>query len=157
MERAVVRRLILVAATAAPAALLGVMTAGMLLRGVIGGHPLWRSEPVNLSEAAALRDQATVVQLIRRGDDPYQRREIRADLLFNDRAELTAFEAAIASGRAEVMDVLLFSARRPSPEEWGRLRCLSTKEGDDDIDEVLDRYKPESAVLACDGVTRPWK
>ena len=152
-----VRRLILVVASAAPAALLGVMTAGMLLRAVFGAHPLWRSEPVNLSEAAALRDQATVVQLIRRGEDPYQRREVRADLLFNDRAELTAFEAAIAAGRAEVMEVILFASRRPAPAEWNQLRCLSKLEEADDIDEVLDRYKPESAVLECSGVTRPWK
>jgi hypothetical protein len=152
----VVRRL-MVAATVAPSALLGIMTAGMLLRAVFGAHPLWRAEPVNLSEAAALRDQATVVQLIRRGEDPYQRREVRADLLFNDRVELTAFEAAIASGRAEVMDVILFAAPRPAPAEWNRLRCLSRLQETDDIDEVLDRYKPETAVSNCDGVTKPWK
>jgi hypothetical protein len=152
----VVRRLI-VAAAAAPAAYLGLLTAGMLLRALVGTHPLWRVEPVNLSEAAALRDQATVVQLIRRGDDPYQRREVRADLLFNDRAELTAFEAAIASGRAEVMEAILWSVPRPAPAEWNRLRCLSKLQETDDIDEVLDRYKPESAVLDCNGITRPWK
>ena len=88
-----VRRLTLVAA-ALPAVGLGILTAGMLLRALVGTHPYWRVEPVNLSEAAALRDQATVVELIRRGENPYQRREVRADLLFNDRAELTAFEAA---------------------------------------------------------------
>jgi hypothetical protein len=152
----VVRRLTL-AAAALPAALLGVLTLGMLVRTLGGTHPLWRVEPVNLSEAAALRDQATVVQLIRHGDDPYQRREVRADLLFNDRADLTAFEAAIASGRAEVMEVMLWSAPKPGPAEWNRLRCLSQLQETDDIDEVLDRYKPESAVLECSGVTRPWK
>jgi hypothetical protein len=152
----VVRRLTLTAAVL-PAMFLGVLTAGMLIRALSGTHPLWRVEPVNLSEAAALRDQATVVQLIRHGDDPYQRREVRADLLFNDRAELTAFEAAIASGRAEVMEALLWSAPKPAPAEWNRLRCLSQLQETDDIDEVLDRYKPESAVLECSGVTRPWK
>jgi hypothetical protein len=152
----VVRRLI-PATVAVPAACLGVLTAGMLLRAVVGTHPLWRTEPVNLSEAAALRDQATVAQLIRRGEDPYQRREVRADLLFNDRTELTAFEAAIASGRAEVMEVILWSAARPDAAEWNRLRCLSQLQETDDIDEVLDPYKPESAVLECSGITRPWK
>jgi hypothetical protein len=152
----VVRRLT-VAAAALPAAFLGILTAGTLIRALGGTHPLWHAEPVNLSEAAALRDQATVVRLIRNGDDPYQRREVRADLLFNDRADLTAFEAAIASGRAEIMDVILWSAPRPGPAEWNRLRCLSRLEENDDIDEVLDRYKPESVVLECSGVTRPWK
>lgn len=151
-----VRRLTL-AAAALPAAYLGLLTAGMLLRALFGSHPLWRAEPVNLSEAAAVRDQATVVQLMRRGDNPYQRREVRADLLFNDRAELTAFEAAIASGRSEVMEVILWSSTKPDPAEWNRLRCLSKLQETDDIDEVLDRYKPESAVLECSGITRPWK
>ena len=151
-----VRRLT-VAAAALPAAFLGILTAGTLIRALGGTHPLWHAETVNLSEAAALRDQATVVRLIRGGDDPYQRREVRADLLFNDRADLTAFEAAIASGRAEIMDVILWSSPRPGPAEWNRLRCLSRLEENEDIDEVLDRYKPESAVLECDGVTRPWK
>lgn len=151
-----VRRLTLLAA-ASPAVCLGVLTAGMLLRALFGTHPYWRVEPVNLSEAAALRDQATVVELIRRGEDPYRQREVRADLLFNDRAELTAFEAAIASGRAEVVEVMLWSARRPAPGEWNRLRCLSQLQETDDIDEVLDRFKPESAVLECSGITRPWK
>jgi hypothetical protein len=147
----------LAVATAAPATLLGIMTAGMLLRAVFGSHPLWHAEPINLSEAAALRDQATVVQLIRRGEDPYQRREVRADLLFNDRAELTAPEAAIASGRAEVMEAILLSAARPAPAEWHRLRCLSKLQETEDIDEVLDRYKPDAAVLECGGITKPWK
>ena len=151
-----VRRLT-VAVAALPPAMLGVLTAGMLLRALFGTHPMWRAEPVNLSEAAAVRDQATVVQLMRRGDDPYQRREVRADLLFNDRAELTAFEAAIASGREEIMEILLWSAPRPTAGEWNRLRCLSKLQETDDIDEVLDRYKPESAVLECSSVTRPWK
>jgi hypothetical protein len=152
----VVRRLI-PAITAAPAALLGIMTAGMMVRAVFDTHPLWRAEPVNLSEAAALRDQATVAYMIRHGEDPYQRREVRADLLFNDRTELTAFEAAIAAGRTEIMEAILWSAARPTPAQWNRLRCLSTLEGADDIDELLDRYKPEAAVLECSGITKPWK
>lgn len=152
-----VRRLTL-AAAALPAVFLGVLTAGMLLRALVGTHPMWRVEPVNLSEAAALRDMATVARLIRRGEDPYQRREVRADLIFNDRAELTALEAAIASGRAEVMQMILWSSsKKPDAVEWTHLRCLSRLEETDDIDEVLDRYKPESAVLECSGITRPWK
>ena len=70
---------------------------------------------MNLSEAAALRDQATVVRLIGRGEDPYLRREVRADLLFNERTELTPLEAAIASGRAEVAEIILLRATPPEP------------------------------------------
>lgn len=144
-------------AGALPPLVLGAMTAGMMLRAIAGGHPLWRVEPVNLSEAAALRDQATVVQLIRSGEDPFTRREVRADLLFNDRAELTPVEAAIAAGRTEIVEIILFAAPRPGPEEWTRMRCVSQLEGAEDINEVLDKYRPESATLDCNGITRPWK
>ena len=150
-----VRRLIS-AVVALPAALLGVMTAGMLLRALFGAHPLWHVDPVNLSEAAILRDQATVALLIRRGEDPYLRREVRADLFFNDRTELTPLEAAIASGRAEVVEIILFSAPPPAPE-WNRVRCLAKLEGDGDFAAVLDRFRPEAAVLDCNGITKPWK
>lgn len=144
-------------AAAAPALVLTVWTIVVLLRGAAGAHPLWSVEPVNLSEAAALRDQATVVQLIANGEDPYARREVRADLLFNDRTELTPIEAAIAAGRTEIVELILFSAHPPSAGDWTHLRCLSELEGAKDINTVLDRYRPESATLACDGVTRPWK
>jgi hypothetical protein len=142
---------------ALPAALLGLMTVGMLLRAVFGAHPLWHADPVNLSEAAILRDQATVALMIRRGEDPYLRREVRADLFFNDRTELTPLEAAIASGRGEVLEIILFSAPPPEPAVWNRVRCLATLEGDGDFGEMLDRFRPESAVLDCNGITKPWK
>jgi hypothetical protein len=94
-----------------PGAILAIVTAVMMLMAAGGSHPLWRVEPVNLSEAAALRDRATIVQLIARGEDPYARREVRANLAFNDRFELTPLEAGIATHRAEIVDMILFSAR----------------------------------------------
>jgi len=144
------------AGAALPGIVLTAWSALLMLGAVIGSHPLWRVEPLNLSEAAAMRDEATVVQLIASGDDPYARRQVRADLLFNDRVELTPIEAAIAGGRTEIVEIILFSSPRPAPAEWTRLRCLSDLEGAKNINDVLDRYRPESATLACDGVTRPW-
>ena len=141
---------------ALPGIVLTAWSALLMLGAAIGSHPVWRVEPLNLSEAAAMRDEATVVQLIANGDDPYARRQVRADLLFNDRVELTPIEAAIAGGRTEIVEIILFSSLRPAPAEWTRLRCLSDLEGARNINDVLDRYRPESATLACDGVTRPW-
>jgi hypothetical protein len=141
---------------ALPGIVLTAWSALLMLGAAIGSHPLWRVEPLNLSEAAAMRDEATVVQLIASGEDPYARRQVRADLLFNDRVELTPLEAAIAGGRTEIVEIILFSSPRPAPAEWTRLRCLSDLEGARNINDVLDWYRPESATLACDGVTRPW-
>jgi hypothetical protein len=144
-------------ATAVGGLVLAAWTTVVLLRGVAGAHPLWHVDPLNLSEAAALRDQATVVELLAKGEDPYARREVRADLVFNDRFELTPIEAAIAAGRTEIVELILFSVRPPSAAEWTHLRCLSDLEGAKNINEVLDRYRPQSATLACEGVVKPWK
>ena len=156
MEEPVVRRLIAVV-VALPAIVLGASTAAMLGRAVPGAHPVWREEPVNLTEAAALRDQATVVRMIRRGEDPYRRRELRADLVFSEKMELTPLEAAIATQRAEIVEIILWSAPPPGAGVWNRARCLASLEGDGGSGEVLDRYRPESAVLDCRGIERPWK
>ena len=161
MEGTLVRRLIDVCAPLAaslPGAVLGLAMGIMTLMAMGGSHPLWRVDPVNMSEAAALRDEATVVQLMAKGENPYTRREIRAHLLSADRVELTPLEAGIAAARAEIVEIILFSAReRPDAAAWTYLRCLSQLEAHRDINEVLDRYRPESATLACDGITRPWK
>ena len=155
-----VRRVVALAApllVALPGVIVAIVTAVMMLMAAAGSHPLWRVDPVNLSEAAALRDRATVVQLIAQGEDPYARREVRADLAFNDRFELTPLEAGIATHRAEIVDMILFAARTPlDAATWSRLRCLAELEGDKDVNATLERYRPESATQLCDGVTKPW-
>jgi hypothetical protein len=157
-----VRRLIALCASLAvalPGAVLALGTAVMMLGAVNGSPAWWRADPVNISEAAALRDRATVVRMMADGEDPYVRREIRADLVFNNRVELTPLEAGIATHRSEIVDVILFSARTPPDgTTWARLRCLAQLEGDEDVTEVLDRYRPESAPTpTCDDVKRPWQ
>lgn len=157
-----VRRLIAAFAplvVALPGAALALGTAIMMLGAINGSPPWWRVDPVNISEAAALRDRATVVRMMAAGEDPYVRHEIRADLVFNDRVELTPLEAGIATHRSEIVDIILFSARTPPDgTAWAHLRCLAQLEGDDDVTEVVDRYRPESATApTCDDVKRPWQ
>lgn len=157
-----VRRLIAGCASLAvglPGAVLALGTAVMMLGAINDSPPWWRVDPVNMSEAAALRDQATVVAMMANGEDPYVRREIRADLVFNNRVALTPIEAGIAAHRSEIVDIILFSARTPPDgTAWSYLRCLAQLEGDEDVTEVVDRYRPESATApTCDDVKRPWQ
>ena len=145
-----------VACAALPAALLGLWSLAAVAQSPAGRNPHWRHQPLNMTEAAALRDQATVAALIARGEDPHARRELPADLVLNERAELTPFEAAIALGRPELAELLVWTGYRFDPAEWRQLRCLAKLEEDDDIGAILDAHRPDGAALDCDGVTRPW-
>ncbi len=157
-----VRRLIAACASLAvalPGALLALGT-GFLMLGAVNGSPSWwQVDPVNISEAAALRDRATVVRMMANGESPYVRHEIRKDLVFNNSVELTAIEAGIATHRSEVVDIILFSARTPPDDAtWAHLRCLAQLESDEDVTEVMNRYRPEPAAApVCDGVERTWR
>lgn len=154
-----VRRLIAIFAVAAaslPAVAIGLDSLAAAATTAVGRNPYWRQEPVNMAEAAAVRDLGTVVQLIRRGEDAHLRREVRADLLFNDRVELTPFEAAIAAQRPDMLELLIADAPIQDQAEWVALRCLSEMEGDDETNELLDRNKPAGASMSCDGFKRPW-
>lgn len=146
-------------AVALPGAVVGAATALLMIAAPVSELPWWRMTEVNFSEAAALRDRATVVQMMADGEDPYAPREIRADLVFNNRVELSPIEAGIATHRAEIVDIILFTAPRlPDEPTWVRLRCLAQLEGDNDVKEVLNRYQPEPATPpSCDGVERTWR
>ena len=143
---------------ALPAAAAGVLALAALVLSATGRNPDWPRQTVNMTEAAALRDQATVLRLIAAGEDPHARRELPADLVLNERADLTPFEAAIAAGRPEVAELLVWAGYRFDTAEWIHLRCLASGEGDEDIVGLLDAHRPEgaAAVPDCTGVRKPW-
>jgi hypothetical protein len=72
---------------AAPGCLLAAGSALALVLAAFGRHPMWPDVAVNLSEAAATRNEAEVVRLIGAGENPNESREVRAGLLF-DRDEV---------------------------------------------------------------------
>jgi hypothetical protein len=149
------------AAVAFPGALLAAASLGMLMMAVAGVHPMWKTQPLNMSEAAALRDAATVFRLVRAGESPRERRHIRAGLLFERSVRLTPLEAAIAAGRPEMVELLLGEGARVSRAEWIRARCLAASVRDAETERVLDSYKPAHTPEAdqnvdCTTVVRPW-
>jgi hypothetical protein len=141
---------------AAPAAVVGVLSLVGVVSSVAGANPDWAAQSVNLTEAAALRDQATVAQRIARGEDAHARHLVRPDLVLNEPATMTPFEAAIAVDRPEIAQLLLWSGYRIDAAEWRQLRCLAQLEKHDDLGALLDTVKPEGAALDCSGVVKPW-
>ena len=144
-------------AAALPAAAVGLQSLAAAAGSVVGANPQWAAAPVNITEAAAMRDQATVVRLMDRGVDAHARYELRKDLVFDEPATMTPFEAAIATERAEVASLMLWNGYRiDDPGEWRQLRCLAQLEDNSEIGALLDTVKPAGAVLECSGVIRPW-
>jgi hypothetical protein len=135
-------------------ALWSLVLGAMSLAGV---NPYWTEQPVNISEAAALRDAATVVKLIHRGVDPRERYPVRAGALFDRAVAVTPLEAAVAARRPEVAEVIL-SARPLDAAGWTRAACLAGSVPDADIRAVVASHRPESAAadVDCAGYTRPW-
>jgi hypothetical protein len=114
-------------------------------------------QPVNISEAAALRDAATVVNLIQRGVDPRAPYPVPAGRLFDHAVTMTPLEAAVAARRPEVVDVIL-SARPLDAAGWAGAACLARSVPDADIRAVVAAHRPEGAApdVDCAGYTRPW-
>ena len=88
---------------------LALALAALLLATGLPGvrNAFWHSEPVNLSEAAALRDLARVRRLVEEGADPNARRLVRPGILDAEGREMTALEAAKETGASDTIELLL--------------------------------------------------
>ena len=143
-------------AAALPALAVGLQSLAAAAGSVVGANPDWAAAPVTITEAAAMRDQATVVRMMDHGVDAHGRYELRKDLVFNEPATMTPFEAAIATERTEVASLMLWNGYRIDGAEWRQLRCLAQLEDNSEIGALLDTVRPSGAVLECAGVVRPW-
>ncbi|MSO82609.1 MAG: hypothetical protein EXQ53_04865 [Acidobacteria bacterium] len=137
-------------ALAAPGSLL---TAGLgvaLVLAAFGRHPMWPYEPVNLSEAAAVRDEAEIVRLVERGEDPDAARNVRAGLLLDVAVRVTPLEAAVASKDPQIVRVVLANGAAVDASLWNRLRCLTESQ---EMMALLDQLRPAGVVMRCDDVS----
>ncbi len=134
------------ALVAAPPLLLAVITVVLLVLGLFERNPFWPRHTVTISEAAALRDRATVAALAESGTDLSLRYRVRPGLLDNDvDLSLTAPEAAIFANRAEILAVL-FNAGLTQDEAAVRgWICLARAPG---RDEALAYLTARFAALA---------
>jgi len=71
------------ALVALPGTAAAVLALAAFMLGLAGLHPLWRAESLNMSEAAEYRDAATVLELIRSGQDPDARHPVRRGPVFS--------------------------------------------------------------------------
>lgn len=130
----------------APVVLLAFGCAVTLTLSLRGNNPLWRTEPLNLSEAAALRDSGEAARLLAAGADPRAVMRVRSGFLYQHEARLTPAEAAILSDRPELLQLLVDFGLSFDRDEWSRAWCAAAGA---ETKAVLESVRPPGAVAAC--------
>jgi hypothetical protein len=87
------------------------------------------SAPRNVAEAAALGRAADVVRLLRDGTDPAAIHPVRAEIIGPSIRLVTVFEAAVWSGRVEMLRLLEREGVRINAPTRQELACLSVDLG----------------------------
>ena len=103
-----------------PPVLLALTRVVFLVLTMWGQHPFWLWEPVNLAEAAALRDRGEVARLLAQGENPNAKYRIRSGVVRDYPVEMTPMAAATAARRDEIVQILIDAGATPlSPETEG--------------------------------------
>jgi hypothetical protein len=105
------RRLLIV--TTLPIAVLAIMRVAFLILALWNLNPFWSWVPLNLGEAAALRDGGEVARLLESGADPNATYRIRRGFVHDDASQMTPLEAARAARRDEIVQILLDAGAQP--------------------------------------------
>ena len=96
-----------------PPALLAVARVVFLVLAVWDVHPFWLREPLNLAEAAALRDRGEVARLLAEGRDPNAPYRVRRGFIRDYPVAMTPMAAAVAARRDEIVQILLDGGAEP--------------------------------------------
>src|SRR6185436_3283180 len=100
-----------------PVALLALARVVFLILSIWDIHPFWLWEPLNLAEAAALRDRGEVARLLAEGRDPNATYLVRRGMVRDYQVQMTPMAAAVAARRDEIVQILLDGGAKPhSPD-----------------------------------------
>jgi hypothetical protein len=139
-------------AAAAPVMVLLVLEAfALTATGITGDNPRVPDVTLNLTEAVAVRDQAEMMRLIERGDDPNRREPVREGLLEDDTVNAMPIEAAVSLRQPELVSLLYQNGAALGAEDWRRLTCYAKREELASVLKVLTEHMPAGAAMDCAG------
>jgi hypothetical protein len=142
-------------ALACPAVVWLAAAAGLVMAAIAGLPVLSAPADLTLSEAAALRDQAEVVRLIRSGASPDARSRVRGGIIREHEYLLTPLEAATATRRGEIARLLVSHGATLDDSTFPVLICLAVGSEFEDMADVLRELAPGREMPSCDGIRMP--
>ncbi len=136
---------------ALPGCLLAAASVVALTMTTFDRHPMWPHEELTLAEAAGARDEAEVIRLLERGQDPNRRYPVREGLVLERPESLTPLEAAVLNDDPAIVKQLLARGAAVDETSWVALRCTAGSR----VAPVLDEYRPSKSP-DCAGIKTPW-
>ncbi len=142
-------------AIAAPPLILAVALALLL----IGVGPVrdrfWPLPALNLSEAATLTDAAALVEQLRNGANPDLVYPVRPPILSHE-VRVRPLEAAAASGRTEIAELLLDAGAHPDRDQIARIFCLAEESHSEQLSAFLRQRLGPAPAANCESGQRPF-
>jgi hypothetical protein len=129
-----------------PVALATLLVAAFTLLELAGATPWSMGKPQNLAEAAGLGLGPDMLRFLRAGDDPSQVRTIRPEVISSAITRVNALEAAVWSGKGQVVDLLVRQGALTDPERRRHVYCLAS---DLERQEIVDTLA-KGGTFACD-------
>ena len=131
---------------AAPVIVAAVAWAALIAWFAVGPHLLWPFEPRNVSEAAAGRDGAAIVRMVRAGADLNSPAVVRPGLISSTPVRLAPIVAAAAARREEIVQLLIEFGARVDADTWNEAWCISDAS---DVRARLEPVRPDGALADC--------
>jgi hypothetical protein len=110
---------------------------------------------LTISEAAALRDRAELIRLIRAGVDVAARARVRSGIIRDREYMLTPLEAATATQRDEIVRLLVSEGAPLDESSFPTVYCIAASSGFETIVELLRKVAPDREPPQCENVQLP--
>jgi hypothetical protein len=143
------RRLLLGLITAFPGVAATIAVAAFSGLELLGRTPSSPGPVRNISEAVASGRAPDVMRLLTAGQDPNRVWPVRRDVISSAMTQVTAFEAAIVTGRTPMLDLLHRQGASTDAQTLEHLQCLASDLSAQEIVESLSSDRKPDCVYGA--------